>query len=130
MVFYQLSWLIKAFFLVVPLVNTTPLCSWGPWTFVEGETRKLDCDFSFPIRVVRWYKNGNEPITNGTGGLYQSHEKLNDGKFRSTLHFPTVRLEHEGNYTCKTDTSQTTSCPNGQTIDIYVLCKYSATLMP
>ena len=92
--------------------------------FVKGETRKLDCYFAAPVRVVYWYKN-NKLITNGTDGLYQSYDQLTDVTFRSTLHFPTVRMKHEASYTCKAGASQTTTrCPNGQTIDINVHCKY------
>jgi len=91
-------------------------------TFTKGQTRELECDFSAPTRAVYWYKD-SKPIINGTQGLYQTDDQLSDKKLRSTLHFPTVRPDYEGFYTCKADTSPDKGCQKYIT-QVLVHCKY------
>ena len=75
----------------------------GPLHFIEGETEKIECDFTAPAGAVYWYKDDKLTV-NGTQGLYHKEDQLNDDTFRSTLHFSTVRLEHEGFYkSCTAD---------------------------
>lgn len=105
------------------------LCTWGPKNFEKGQARELKCDFQAPVHEVYWYKN-NELITNGTEGLYQSYDQLDDYTLRSTLRFPTVHVHHEGIYTCKADTNQNSSCPEGLTVEVSVFCKCFVRLIP
>ena len=94
---------------------------------MKGEARKLECEFKVPVGEVYWSKD-DKTLVNGTGSLYQSYDQLDGDTLRSTLHFPTVHMYHEGIYTCKADTSQNNNCPNGKTIEVSVLCKYPALL--
>ena len=112
-------WPNQAFYLFIP----GNACTWGPQNFVEGHTEKLECDFEAPVGKVYWYKD-NKLLTNGTNGLYQSHGQITRDTVRSILNFLAVRMEHEGIYNCRADTSQNSSCPNGLTIEVDVLCKY------
>lgn len=105
----------------MPFSAEASLCTWGPKNFEKGQARELKCDFQAPVHKVYWYKD-NELITNGTEGLYQSYDQLDDDTLRSTLRFPTVHVHHEGIYTCKADTNQNSSCPEGLTVEVSVFC--------
>ena len=98
---------------------TSQVCK-SPEIFIKGKkSEKLECPF--PDQDVSWFRD-DKPIINGTDDLYQIEEPLSDGNFRNKLFFSLVRMQHDGFYTCKANTSHnnTKSCK----IQVIVLCKY------
>ena len=110
----------QRFSVILPTVASQQ-CHVGPLHFVEGKTEKINCDFTAPPGAVYWYKDG-KLIINRTQGLYHTEDQLNDDIFRSTLHFSTVRLEHEGFYkSCTADAGAGRLCSKYE-IEVLVYC--------
>ena len=110
----------KDFSVILPTVASQQ-CHVGPLHFTEGETKEIKCDFTAPSGAVYWYKD-DQLIINGTQGLYHTEDQLNDDTFRSTLHFSTVRLEHEGFYkSCTADAGADRLCSKYE-IEVLVYC--------